>query len=80
MERYSGTRPFRDLYMVVAVGQFKLCISSIERVSNLLLVTILAAPFCNFLQMFLQMCYGAVVSSFEFAARAVKRTQTERNR
>ena len=46
-ERYSGTRPFSDLYMVVAVslliisltvGQFKLCINSIAGVSNLFLV------------------------------------------
>ena len=57
LERYLGTRPFRDLYMLVAVslliisfivGQFKLCISAIAGVSNLLLVTILAARFCNF--------------------------------
>ena len=57
LERYSGTRPFRDLYMLVAVslliislivGQFKLCISAIAGVSNLLFVTILAARFCNF--------------------------------
>ena len=39
LERYSDTRPFRDLYMLVAVslliislivGQFKLCISAIQ--------------------------------------------------
>ena len=54
LQRYSGSRPFRDLYMVVAVllliislkvGQFKLCICSIAGVSNLLLVTILATRF-----------------------------------
>ena len=57
LERYSGTRPFRDLYMLVAVslliislivGQFKLRISAIAGVSNLLFVTILAPRFCNF--------------------------------
>ena len=57
LERYSGTRPFSDLYTVVAVsplmmsltvGQFKLCIKPIEGVSKLLFVTILAAQFCNF--------------------------------
>ena len=50
-------RPFRDVYMVVDVsllmisltfGQFELYISSKAGVSNLLLVTILAARFCNF--------------------------------
>ena len=57
LERYSGTRPFSDLYTVVAVsplmvslteGHFKLCIKPIEGVSKLLFVTILAARFCNF--------------------------------
>ena len=57
LERYSGTRPFSDLYTVVAVsplmmsltvGHFELCIKPIEGVSKLLFVTILAARFCNF--------------------------------
>ena len=34
---------------VLTAGQFRLCISSIADVSNLLLVAILAARFCNFL-------------------------------
>ena len=50
-----------DLYMIVLVslliisliiGQFKLCISVIADVSNLLLVTILAARFCNFCRVY----------------------------
>ena len=57
LERYFRTRPFSDLYTVVAVsplmmsltvGQFKLCIEPIEGVAKLLFVTILAARFCNF--------------------------------
>ena len=45
LERYSGTRPFSDLYTVVAVsplmmsqtvGQYKLCIKPIEGVISLL--------------------------------------------
>ena len=45
LEKYSGTRPFSDLYIVIAVsplmmsltvGQFKLCIKPVEGVSKLL--------------------------------------------
>ena len=77
LERYSGTRPFSDLYTVVAVsplmmsltvGQFKLCIKSIEGVSKLLFVTILAALFCNFCKVCsdkFKSCYDAeIMTSF----------------
>ena len=56
LERYSGARPFCDLYMIVAVsflmisfivGYFRLGINGLADESKLLLVTILAARFCS---------------------------------
>ena len=57
LERYSGTRPFSDLYIIMAVSlliisltvsHFKLRISGIAGATFFLFVTILAARFCNF--------------------------------
>ena len=57
LERYSGTRPISDLYIIVAVSplvilltvsHFKLRLTSIAGASYLLFFTILAAQYCNF--------------------------------
>ena len=56
-DRYSGARPLFDLYIMVAVslrimseivGHSSLLIRSAAETRKLLLVTILAARFCNF--------------------------------